>query len=149
MGYFPLLFTLCYLVIGTASTDSDVTDSGCEELKNALTVLAIKVARMETEMQEKNEVIETKNEELKKKDNDNKILQDKLATLETHSISGDWSSWSEWSSCNGTCGGGVRERRRQCDNPAPACGGNTCPGEEGGQSDEILCIPAVVKLYTF
>ena len=130
MCYFPLLFTLCYLVIGTASTDSDVTDSGCEELKNALTVLAIKVARMETEMQEKEE-------QLKKKDEDNKILQDQLATLETHSISGEWSSWSQWSSCNRTCGGGVRERRRQCNNPAPACGGNNCPGEEGGESDEV------------
>ena len=127
MGYFPLLFTLCYLVIGTASTDS-----GCEELNNALNVLALTVARMETEIQEKEGIIEKKNEELMKKDNDNKLLRDKLALLETHSTSGEWSSWSAWSSCNRTCGGGVRERRRECNDPVPACGGSICPGEEGG-----------------
>ena len=150
MGYSKFLFTLCYLVIGTAS---EVPDTGCEEQNHALVVLAMKVARMEEEIQEKEEIIE-------KKENENKLLQDKVATLdekfekkneelkirdvalqtfqhklallEPHIISGEWSSWSDWSSCNRTCGGGVRERRRECNDPAPACGGSSCQGEEVG-----------------
>ena len=92
---------------------------------------------MATDIKDKEEIIEKKNEELEKKENENKFLQQKLATLESHSISGGWSSWSSWSSCNRTCGGGVRERRRECNEPAPACGGSSCQGEEGGGEDEI------------
>ncbi|XP_068161435.1 A disintegrin and metalloproteinase with thrombospondin motifs 14 isoform X1 [Antennarius striatus] len=41
---------------------------------------------------------------------------------------GSWSSWSKFSSCSRTCGGGVRSRSRQCSNPPPAYGGRDCPG---------------------
>ncbi|KAM6217052.1 complement component C8 alpha chain [Rhynchocyon petersi] len=39
---------------------------------------------------------------------------------------GRWSCWSSWS----TCSGGSRERRRECNNPAPKNGGATCPGKK-------------------
>ncbi|XP_056627598.1 A disintegrin and metalloproteinase with thrombospondin motifs 14 isoform X1 [Triplophysa dalaica] len=41
---------------------------------------------------------------------------------------GGWSSWGKLGSCSRTCGGGVRSRSRQCNNPAPAYGGRDCPG---------------------
>ncbi|KAM9685446.1 complement component C8 alpha chain [Trichechus inunguis] len=39
---------------------------------------------------------------------------------------GSWSCWSSWSSCRA----GTRERRRECNNPAPENGGATCPGRK-------------------
>ncbi|MBN3302578.1 ATS2 metalloproteinase, partial [Amia calva] len=41
---------------------------------------------------------------------------------------GNWGMWSKFGSCSRTCGGGVRFRTRQCDNPLPANGGRTCYG---------------------
>uniref|UniRef100_A0A674DSP6 ADAM metallopeptidase with thrombospondin type 1 motif 2 n=1 Tax=Salmo trutta TaxID=8032 RepID=A0A674DSP6_SALTR len=41
---------------------------------------------------------------------------------------GGWGTWSNFGSCSRTCGGGVRFRTRQCDNPIPANGGRTCYG---------------------
>ncbi|XP_041672068.1 A disintegrin and metalloproteinase with thrombospondin motifs 14 [Cheilinus undulatus] len=41
---------------------------------------------------------------------------------------GSWGSWSKYGSCSRTCGGGVRSRNRQCNNPPPAYGGRDCPG---------------------
>ncbi|KAL6470226.1 hypothetical protein MHYP_G00213450 [Metynnis hypsauchen] len=41
---------------------------------------------------------------------------------------GHWGQWTEFGSCSRTCGGGVRFRTRQCDNPIPANGGRTCYG---------------------
>ncbi|XP_076586425.1 A disintegrin and metalloproteinase with thrombospondin motifs 13 [Chaetodon auriga] len=45
-------------------------------------------------------------------------------------VHGSWSSWSEFSSCSRTCGGGVTHRTRKCNNPRPAFGGNDCEGPD-------------------
>uniref|UniRef100_UPI003AAB6866 A disintegrin and metalloproteinase with thrombospondin motifs 14 isoform X1 n=1 Tax=Centroberyx gerrardi TaxID=166262 RepID=UPI003AAB6866 len=45
---------------------------------------------------------------------------------------GSWGSWNKFGSCSRTCGGGVRSRSRQCNNPAPAYGGRDCPGSAFG-----------------
>ncbi|KAK6470919.1 A disintegrin and metalloproteinase with thrombospondin motifs 13-like [Huso huso] len=45
-------------------------------------------------------------------------------------VHGAWSSWSELSLCSRSCGGGVKSRRRQCNNPRPAFGGQQCQGQD-------------------
>ncbi|XP_047448122.1 A disintegrin and metalloproteinase with thrombospondin motifs 13 isoform X2 [Mugil cephalus] len=45
-------------------------------------------------------------------------------------VHGSWSSWSEFSTCSRTCGGGVTLRTRQCNNPRPAFGGKDCEGPD-------------------
>ncbi|XP_018420408.1 PREDICTED: A disintegrin and metalloproteinase with thrombospondin motifs 14 [Nanorana parkeri] len=47
---------------------------------------------------------------------------------QSYSQDGGWGSWSRFGSCSRTCGGGVRSRSRQCNNPPPAYGGRDCPG---------------------
>ncbi|XP_062439542.1 A disintegrin and metalloproteinase with thrombospondin motifs 7 isoform X1 [Rhea pennata] len=44
-------------------------------------------------------------------------------------IDGSWGSWSSWSSCSRTCGAGVQNAERQCNNPTPKYGGRYCLGE--------------------
>ncbi|KAM9391508.1 hemicentin-1 [Pholidichthys leucotaenia] len=43
-------------------------------------------------------------------------------------ISGGYSNWEEWGPCSSTCGQGVQERIRLCNNPEPANGGRSCSG---------------------
>ncbi|XP_010894007.3 A disintegrin and metalloproteinase with thrombospondin motifs 13 [Esox lucius] len=45
-------------------------------------------------------------------------------------VHGSWSSWSQFSPCSRTCGGGITSRTRQCNNPRPAFGGNDCKGRD-------------------
>ncbi|XP_067826099.1 A disintegrin and metalloproteinase with thrombospondin motifs 13 [Heptranchias perlo] len=43
-------------------------------------------------------------------------------------VQGAWSSWSPFTSCSRSCGGGVILRHRHCNNPRPAFGGRKCEG---------------------
>ncbi|XP_060106635.1 A disintegrin and metalloproteinase with thrombospondin motifs 13 [Heteronotia binoei] len=44
-------------------------------------------------------------------------------------VHGHWSSWTSFTACSRSCGGGVVARRRQCNSPRPAFGGHPCEGE--------------------
>nr|XP_022335242.1 semaphorin-5B-like [Crassostrea virginica]XP_022335250.1 semaphorin-5B-like [Crassostrea virginica]XP_022335258.1 semaphorin-5B-like [Crassostrea virginica]XP_022335266.1 semaphorin-5B-like [Crassostrea virginica] len=44
------------------------------------------------------------------------------------SVDGDWSTWSQWSSCSADCGTGKQWRIRSCDNPQPIGFGQDCQG---------------------
>lgn len=57
-------------------------------------------------------------------------------------VDGSWGNWENWSVCTVTCGGGVRLRSRQCDNPAPLRGGVDCIGfaQEAGDCNAEECI---------
>ena len=43
-------------------------------------------------------------------------------------IDGMWGVWTPWGACPVSCGGGMRSRTRECDNPAPAHQGENCTG---------------------
>ncbi|CAC5422941.1 HMCN [Mytilus coruscus] len=51
-------------------------------------------------------------------------------------VDGSWGGWSMWSRCNATCGGGVKKRWRNCNNPYPSSGGSTCSGMA---KETLLC----------
>ena len=56
------------------------------------------------------------------------ISSDLMGPLAYFSVHGNWSSWSPWPNCNKPCNGGNKTRKRKCDNPEPAFGGQKCEG---------------------
>ncbi|XP_073415578.1 hemicentin-2 isoform X1 [Dendrobates tinctorius] len=45
-------------------------------------------------------------------------------------VNGGFSEWQEWGPCTRTCGQGIQERVRMCNNPPPANGGRPCMGRD-------------------
>ncbi|GFS46965.1 hemicentin-1 [Trichonephila inaurata madagascariensis] len=43
-------------------------------------------------------------------------------------VNGEWGNWMDWTPCSLSCGVGVRQRSRICDNPKPQFGGSDCVG---------------------
>ena len=67
-------------------------------------------------------------------------------------VDGNWSSWARWSQVTVTCGLGMRERRRRCDNPRPNFCGRSCPGaelERDMYDTRVSCEPLCGKAASF
>lgn len=41
-------------------------------------------------------------------------------------VNGGFTSWTNWTECSESCGGGVTSRTRSCTNPMPMYGGKSC-----------------------
>ncbi|XP_057298019.1 SCO-spondin-like isoform X2 [Hydractinia symbiolongicarpus] len=54
--------------------------------------------------------------------------QSRTCKVKNCPVNGNWGNWGSYGSCSATCGGGVEERFRACNNPAPAHGGKKCVG---------------------
>uniref|UniRef100_A0A2C9KKF4 Peptidase M12B domain-containing protein n=1 Tax=Biomphalaria glabrata TaxID=6526 RepID=A0A2C9KKF4_BIOGL len=63
---------------------------------------------------------------------DNKVCQhgDCLVVTEPKpkAVNGGWGHWKQYGPCSRTCGGGVKSKIRECDNPVPKNGGTYCLG---------------------
>ncbi|XP_071980737.1 A disintegrin and metalloproteinase with thrombospondin motifs 13 isoform X2 [Engystomops pustulosus] len=65
-------------------------------------------------------------------------------------VHGVWSSWSSFTSCSRSCGGGVIVRKRQCNNPRPAFGGRNCEGPslQAEMCNTEACVTTQVQFMT-
>ncbi|XP_047561044.1 hemicentin-1 isoform X2 [Lutra lutra] len=45
-------------------------------------------------------------------------------------VDGKWATWTSWSTCTVSCGGGARQRTRECSDPVPQYGGIRCEGSD-------------------
>ena len=52
------------------------------------------------------------------------------------SVDGGYGAWKNVGSCSQTCGEGLQEQTRSCDNPKPQHGGYQCQGDS---SQQISC----------
>ncbi|XP_078312808.1 SCO-spondin-like [Crassostrea virginica] len=50
-------------------------------------------------------------------------------------IDGNWVAWTTWTACTVTCGGGTKDRKRTCTNPAPQYLGKDCVGVPDDRTD--------------
>ncbi|XP_065922172.1 A disintegrin and metalloproteinase with thrombospondin motifs adt-1 isoform X3 [Magallana gigas] len=60
--------------------------------------------------------------------------QEKICVAASCPVNGVWKPWSEWDSCNVTCGGGEKARRRECN--GPFFDGDPC---EGPTEERLTC----------
>ncbi|XP_068717618.1 uncharacterized protein [Montipora capricornis] len=65
----------------------------------------------------------------------------KLKELKPQDVNGGFSSWSQWTECSKSCGGGTKSRERTCTNPPPSGNGQGCMGdaEEVEKCNEDQC----------
>ncbi|XP_067391212.1 hemicentin-1 isoform X2 [Emydura macquarii macquarii] len=45
-------------------------------------------------------------------------------------VDGKWATWTSWSACTVSCGGGTKQRTRDCSDPTPQFGGHNCEGND-------------------
>ena len=68
-----------------------------------------------------------------------------VATTILEPLDGGWSVWTSWGHCSVTCGTGLKQRKRFCDNPEPSIDGKHCIGDV---TDIDLCTDASCNTST-
>jgi len=63
-------------------------------------------------------------------------IETKACEMESCPVNGGYGPWGEFGECSVTCGGGVKQRERKCDQPEPKYGGKTCEEQELGTNVE-------------
>lgn len=65
-------------------------------------------------------------------------------------VNGGFTTWSNWTECSASCGGGVSSRTRTCTNPIPMFGGASCADKpvETKDCNAQPCPPPKGKLRT-
>ena len=66
-------------------------------------------------------------------------------------VDGGWSSW-KLGPCSKTCGGGIQNYTRVCNNPKPSCGGKKCEGVSSYTANKTcndLCCPGNVTIVNY
>ncbi|CAH1780742.1 unnamed protein product, partial [Owenia fusiformis] len=58
--------------------------------------------------------------------NHNDLMETKFCKLIDCPVNGAPGPWTAWGQCSTTCGDGEKNRTRECNNPAPAYGGDAC-----------------------
>ena len=92
----------------------------------------------------------------------NKPLRDHISSCFTDvalvgNVDGGWSEWNTWSTCSRDCDGGLRWRRRECNDPKPLGKGEDCYGHamEGQECNAHPCqgndfsVPVSCTLYVY
>ena len=57
-------------------------------------------------------------------------------SLSLFTVNGGYGPWGEFGECTVSCRGGVRQKKRQCNNPEPKYSGKTCEEQDLGPSIE-------------
>ncbi|XP_053385659.1 uncharacterized protein LOC123538853 [Mercenaria mercenaria] len=155
---FVVLVCLIMELQDTASSDNRASKPGIYEntvVSNASVELTERQHTRQTEQEEgqyEQLRIETKSDDREKKDTERDknrlkcviyvtvamlivlyiivIITIIILARQTWQVDGIWAQWSNWTSCDVTCGNGTQMRTRTCANPAPSNGGNDCIGND-------------------
>merc|ERR1739848_496867 len=53
-------------------------------------------------------------------------------------VNGGWGEFGDWEDCAVSCGGAEHSRHRECNNPAPAHGGQDCTADGSTDSEDVI-----------
>ncbi|XP_076109282.1 thrombospondin-2-like [Mytilus galloprovincialis] len=73
------------------------------------------------------------------------LVQSSCFTIACPAVDGNWGPWGIFEPCSVTCGTGLQNRSRICNDPAPSLNGKPCDGEE---TSSKICNTEVCAAFT-